>query len=58
MEYIASITNGPAGYEALKMRDVAIHVYGGTAVLAAYIEVKHPGAESFPVRFMPILREE
>src|ERR1700676_1149836 len=36
-EYIAWITTSRAGYEALKMRDVAIHVYGGTAVLAAYI---------------------
>lgn len=53
-EYIASITKGPAGYEALTLRDVTIHVYGANAVLSAYVDTKHPGAESFPVRLMQL----
>jgi len=53
-EYIASVTKGPAGYEALTLRDVTIHVYGASAVLSAYVDTKHPGAESFPVRFMQL----
>src|ERR1700730_14634035 len=53
-EYIASITNGPAGYEALTMRDPTIHIYGATAVLSVCVDTKHPGAESFPVRFMQL----
>src|SRR5437867_2485790 len=53
-EYIASITRGPAGYEALTLRDVTIRVYGATAALSAYVDTKHPGSEPFPVRFMQL----
>ena len=49
-EYIAAVTKGPARYESFDFSDMKISIYGKTAVLTAYCDVKMTGAPSFRVR--------
>jgi len=49
-EYIAAVTKGPARYESFDFSDMKISIYGKTAVLTAYCDVKMTGTPSFRVR--------
>jgi ketosteroid isomerase-like protein len=53
-EYIASPENST--YEALPLRDINIRIYGNTAVLTAFLDTKHKGRETSPVKTLQIFK--
>ncbi len=56
-EYIAAVTKGPARYESFTFSDLKIRLYGKSAVLTAYCDVKMMGRESFRVRTLQVYTE-
>ena len=56
-EYIAAVTTGPARYEAMTYRDMQIRVYGKTAVLTAFADIKLVNTPQFKVRTLHVYVE-
>ncbi len=56
-EYIAAVTKGPSHYESFTDSETTIRVYGKTAVLSGYVDVKVPGRESYRVRTLEVYVE-
>ena len=56
-EYIAAITTGPARYESFSESDTKIRVYGKTAALTGFVDVKLAGTDSYRVRTLELYVE-
>src|SRR5947207_4606265 len=56
-QYIAAVTNGPAHYESFTFSDLKIKLYGNTAVLTGFVDVKMVGQDSFRVRTLQVYTE-
>ena len=56
-EYIVAVTKGPARYESFTDSETTIRVYGKTAVLSGYVDVKLTGRESYRVRTLEVYVE-
>ena len=56
-EYIAAVTKGPGRYESFHDTDTTIRVYGKTAVLTGYVDVKLAQRESYRVRTLEVYVE-
>ena len=56
-EYIAAVTKGPAHYESFEETDTQIRVYGKSAVLTGYVNVKTVGKPSYRVRTLEVYVE-
>ena len=56
-EYIASVMTGPPHYESMTYSDVKIRVYGKTAVLTAFADVKLVNTPVFRVRTLHVYVE-
>ncbi len=56
-EYIAAVMKGPSHYESFTDSDTTIRVYGKTAVLSGFVDVKTPGRESYRVRTLEVYVE-
>ena len=56
-EYITAVTTGPARYESLTFSDLKIKLYGKTAVLTGFCDVKMAGREVFRVRTLQVYTE-
>ena len=56
-QYIAAVANGPARYESFTFSDVNVRLYGKTAVLTGFVDVKMAGRESFRVRTLQVYVE-
>lgn len=54
-DFISSDENND--YDALPLRDVRVRVYGKTAVLSSYLDTKHRGRATNPVRTLQIFVE-
>jgi hypothetical protein len=53
-EYIAAVMKGPPRYESFTLSDLKIRLYGKTAVLTAFCDVKMVGQENFRVRTLQV----
>ena len=53
-QYIAAVTNGPARYESFTFSDLKIKLYGNTAVLTGFVDVKMVGQDAFRVRTLQV----
>jgi ketosteroid isomerase-like protein len=53
-EYIAAILKGPGRYESFTESDTQVRVYGGTAVLTGYVDVKMAGRDQYRVRTLEV----
>ncbi len=56
-EYIAAVSKGPGRYESFHDSDTAIRVYGKTAVLTGFVDVKIAGRDSYRVRTLEVYVE-
>jgi hypothetical protein len=56
-EYIADVTTGPPHYESFEESGVNIRLYGKTAVLTGFVEVKPAKGERYRVRTLEIYVE-
>ena len=56
-QYITAVTRGPARYESFTFSDLKVRLYGRTAVLTAYVDVKMTGRDSFRVRTLQVYVE-
>ena len=56
-EYIAGVMKGPPHYESLTYSDMKIKLYGKTAVLTAYADVKLVNTPLFRVRTLHVYVE-
>jgi ketosteroid isomerase-like protein len=56
-EYIKSVMTGPPRYESFTFSDLKIKLYGKTAVLTAFVDVKMTGRDSFRVRTLQVYLE-
>lgn len=56
-EYVAAVTAGPARYESFTFSDQKIRLYGKSAVLTAYVDVKMTGRDAFRVRTLQVYVE-
>jgi len=56
-EYIAAVTKGPARYESFTLSDLKIVIYGKTAALTGFCDVKMLGQDSFRVRTLQLYVE-
>ena len=56
-EYIANVTKGPSHYESMTGSGTKIRVYGKTAVLTGFVDIKPPGAELYRVRTLEVYVE-
>jgi hypothetical protein len=56
-EYIAAVMKGPPHYESMTYSDMKIKVYGKTAVLTAYADVKLVNRPVFRVRTLHVYVE-
>ena len=56
-QYIAAVTNGPARYESFTFSDLKIKLYGKTAVLTGFVDVKMVGQDVFRVRTLQVYTE-
>jgi ketosteroid isomerase-like protein len=54
-EFLASDENND--YDALPLRDIRIRIYGKTAVLSSYLDTKHKGRPTNPVRTLQVFAE-
>jgi ketosteroid isomerase-like protein len=54
-EFLGSGENND--YEALPLRDIRVRVYGKTAVLSSYLDTKHRGRATNPVRTLQVFAE-
>lgn len=57
-EYIAAITTGAGRYESFTESDTKIRIYGKTAVLTGFVDVKLAGAEPYRVRTIELYVEK
>lgn len=53
-EYIADVMTGPSHYESMTERDTKIRLYGKTAVLTGFVDVKPPKGELYRVRTLEV----
>ena len=53
-EYIAAILKGSGRYESFTESDTQVRVYGGTAVLTGYVDVKMAGRDLYRVRTLEV----
>jgi hypothetical protein len=53
-EYIAAVVKPPARYEAFTDSETNIKVYGNTAVLTGFVDVKLVGREQYRVRTLEV----
>jgi hypothetical protein len=58
VQYIASVTNGPARYESLTLSGEQIRFYGDVAVLTAYTDVKMVNRDLFRVRTLQVYTQK
>ena len=56
-QYIAAVTKGPSHYESFTFSDLKVKLYGKTAVLTGFVDVKMPGQDSFRVRTLQVYVE-
>ena len=56
-QYIAAVTKGPARYESFTFSDLKVVLYGKTAVLTGFVDVKMVGQEVFRVRTLQVYTE-
>ena len=56
-QYVAAVTNGPSHYESFTFSDLKVKLYGKTAVLTGFVDVKMPGQDSFRVRTLQVYVE-
>lgn len=56
-QYIAAVTKGPSHYESFTFSDLKIKLYGKTAVLTGFVDVKMPGQDGFRVRTLQVYVE-
>ena len=56
-EYIAAVTKGAGRYESFAESDTRIRVYGQTAVLTGFVDVKLVGREPYRVRTIEVYVE-
>src|SRR5262252_9134639 len=56
-QYIAAVTKGPARYESFTFSDLKIKLYGKTAVLTGFVDVKMVGQDAFRVRTLQVYTE-
>lgn len=56
-QYIGAVTKGPARYESFTLSDLKIVLYGKTAALTAFCDVKLVGQDSFRVRTLQVYVE-
>ena len=56
-EYIASVMTGPPHYESMTYHDMHISIYGKTAVLTAFADIKLVNAPMFRVRTLHVYVE-
>ena len=56
-EYIKAVTTGPARYESFTFSDLKIVLYGKTAVLTGFVDVKMVERELFRVRTLQVYVE-
>src|SRR5438874_1383706 len=56
-QYIAAVTKGPGRYESFTFSDLKIRLYGKSAVLTAFCDVKMVGQDSFRVRTLQVYTE-
>jgi hypothetical protein len=56
-EYIADVTTGPSHYESFQEREVNIRLYGKTAVLTGFVDVKPAKGELYRVRTLEVYLE-
>jgi ketosteroid isomerase-like protein len=56
-QYIAAVTKGPAHYESFTFNDVKVKLYGKTAVLTGFVDVKMVNQEPFRVRTLQVYTE-
>ena len=52
--YIADVTKGPSHYESMTESDTKIRLYGKTAVLTGFVDVKPPKGELYRVRTLEV----
>lgn len=53
-EYIAAITKGPGTYESFTESDTKIRMYGNSAILTGFVDVKLVGKTPYRVRTIEI----
>jgi ketosteroid isomerase-like protein len=53
-EYIAAVLTGPAHYESFTFSEVKVKIYGKTAVLTGFVDVKMTGQDAFRVRTLQV----
>jgi hypothetical protein len=53
-EYIADVTTGPSHYESFTESDTNIRVYGKTAVLTGFVDVKPANGALYRVRTLEV----
>ena len=56
-QYIAAVTTGPPRYESFTFSDLKIKLYGKTAVLTGFVDVKMTGQDVFRVRTLQVYTE-
>jgi hypothetical protein len=56
-QYLAAVTNGPPHYESFTFSDLKIKLYGKSAVLTGFVDVKMAGQDSFRVRTLQVYVE-
>ena len=56
-EYIASVMTGPPHYESMTYHDMRISIYGKTAVLTAFADIKLVDTPMFRVRTLHVYLE-
>jgi ketosteroid isomerase-like protein len=57
-EYVAGVMKGPPHYESMTYSDMNIRVYGKTAVLTAFADVKLVNSPAFRVRTLHVYVEK
>jgi Domain of unknown function (DUF4440) len=57
-EYIANVTKGPSHYESMTENETKIRLYGKTAVLTGFVDIKPTGGETYRVRTLEVYTEK
>jgi hypothetical protein len=53
-EYITNVTTGPSRYESMTPGETKIRLYGKTAVLTGFVDIKPPTGELYRVRTLEV----
>src|SRR5512134_999464 len=53
-EYIANVLKGPSHYESMTESDTKVRIYGKTAVLTGFVDVKPAKGELYRVRTLEV----